>query len=194
MGLFRLVRFFWFGLTACEASFAYAGVFLVSAIFCVFQTGLIHLVGIKNLQQQMIQACGSPECGGQELVDLVNEAKRQLEVHIRALRVLARRWMSAERLATLMGKMLVDVEAPLVTGFGLLVSEENDAGGRLFALLEIPEDMEAPVPAAACPMPQHKHVHSVANGTGSAALPLPGLGQDVDPLSEFIAGGDFVVE
>lgn len=148
----------------------------------------------------MIQACGSPECGGQDLVDLVNEAKRQLEVHIRALRVLARRFLTAERLATLMAKMLEDVEAPLVTGFGLLVSEESGEGTRLFQLLEIPEDMEAPVPAAACPVPhkhgQPGHVHPPAT-TGAARLAADTSLLDsllIEPGSEFIDGGDFIVE
>ncbi len=98
------------------------------ASFCIFQTGLIHLVGIKNLQQQMILACGSPDCGADDLVELVNEAKRQLDFHICALRVLGKRWMTAHRLCQIISKLVEDVQAPLVTGFGLLVSEETDDG------------------------------------------------------------------
>ncbi|KAI9025563.1 fungal-specific transcription factor domain-containing protein [Hyaloraphidium curvatum] len=153
------------------------------AVFSVFQTGLIHLVGIKNLQMSMINFCGDPACGGQELLDLVNEAKRQLEVHIRALRILGERWVSSERLATLLAKLLEDVQAPLVTGFGLLVAEDSAAGGKLFALLEIPDDMEAPapVPGAACPAPRHQAANAAA------------ASQALEPGAEFIAGGDFVV-
>lgn len=111
-------------------------------------------------------------------MDLVNEAKRQLEIHLRALTVLSRRWRTAERLATLVSKLLVDIEAPLVTGFGLLISEENEAGEKLFALLEIPEDMEAPMQAAACPVPHRSQV--------TQALPIP-----ADDVLQFISGEDF---